>query len=85
LPADLQEAISSLSVLSDDELWKAARNHLTAEETSELQALHDKQRQREELSESEKQRRMTLMHQYERSMLIRAQAAALLHQRGAGQ
>ncbi len=82
LPTDLQEAIASLTELSDDELWQAARTRLTVEDASELEALHDKERQREELTEREKERQRALMHQYDRTMLIRAQAAALLHQRG---
>jgi DNA-binding helix-hairpin-helix protein with protein kinase domain len=82
LSADLQEAISSLSAMRDDELWRAARSQLTLEDAAELEALHDKQREREELSEAERQRLTALMYQYERSMLTRAQAAALLRQRG---
>jgi DNA-binding helix-hairpin-helix protein with protein kinase domain len=82
LSADLQEAISSLSVLRDDELWRAARSHLAEEDSAALEALHDKQREREELSEAERQTLASLMRRYERAMLVRAQAAALLHQRG---
>ena len=81
LSANLQEAISSLSVLRDDELWRAARSHLAEEDSAELEDLHHK-RESEGLSQAESQTLASLMWRYERAMLVRAQAAALLHQRG---
>jgi hypothetical protein len=48
---------------------------------AELEALHLK-RQREGLTESETETLARLVRQYERAMLVRAQAAALLKQRG---
>jgi plasmid stability protein len=81
LPADLAEAISPLSVLDDEALWQAARSHLAPEDASQLEGLHRK-RQGEGLDEAEDRLLATLVRQYERSMLVRAQAAALLQQRG---
>jgi hypothetical protein len=81
LPADLEEAINSLHVLKDEELWLAARSRLPAELSSELEELHHK-RGREGLSEAEQERAARLLRQYEKCMLVRAQAAALLRQRG---
>jgi len=81
LPADLEEAISPLSVLDDADLWRAARSHLPQEEAAELEALHLK-REREGLSDEEARTLAGLVRQYERAMLVRAQAAALLQQRG---
>jgi plasmid stability protein len=78
LPTDLAE---SLSVLDDEALWRAARSHLATEAATQLEELHRK-RQREGLSEAEAQRLRALVRQYERGMLVRAQAAALLRQRG---
>ena len=46
LPADLEEALSPLSVLGDEELWRAARSRLAPEESAELEGLHQK-RERE--------------------------------------
>jgi hypothetical protein len=46
-----------------------------------LEELHLK-RQREGLTEGEEQTAAALLRQYERALLVRAQAAALLHQRG---
>ena len=81
LPADLDEAISPLSLLDDDALWRAARTHLPTEAAAQMEDLHLK-RQREGLTEPEAQILSGLVRQYERTMLVRAQAAALLKQRG---
>jgi len=81
LPADLQQAVTSLGSLEDDALWRAAHSRLAVEMAAELEALHLK-RQRERLIEAETLRLADLVRQYERTMLIRAQAAALLRQRG---
>lgn len=81
LPTDLAEAISPLALLDDEALWRAARSHLPAEAAAQLEALHLK-RQREGLTDAEAQTLEGLVRQYERNMLVRAQAAALLKQRG---
>jgi hypothetical protein len=52
-----------------------------AKAAAELEALHLK-RQREGLTDVETQTLARLVRQYERAMLVRAQAAALLKQRG---
>jgi plasmid stability protein len=81
LPADLHQALTALESLDDEELWRAARGRLAVALAAELEALHLK-RQREGLNESETQRCAELVRNYERAMLVRAQAIALLHQRG---
>jgi len=81
LSVDLAEAISHLSVLEDGSLWHAARAHLTPEDASRLEELHQK-RQREGLDDTESRELPHLVRQFERFMLVRAQAAALLQQRG---
>jgi hypothetical protein len=81
LPSDLSEAISPLALLDDAALWRAACSHLPVEAATEMEHLHLK-RQREGLTVSEAQVLAGLVRQYERAMLIRAQAAALLKQRG---
>lgn len=81
IPADLEAAISSLSLLDDEALWQAARSHLPKEAADQLESLHLK-RQREGLTEAEGQTLTGLVRQYERAMLVRSQAAALLKQRG---
>lgn len=81
LPADLSEALSPLALLDDASLWRAARTRLPAETAEQMESLHLK-RQREGLTEPEAQMLMGLVRQYERTMLVRAQAAVLLKQRG---
>ena len=81
LPDDLEAAIAPMTLLTDAELWQAGRTHLAKKVSSQLEALHFKQ-QSEGLSSTEAETADTLLHQYRRVMLIRAQAAALLKERG---
>ena len=81
LPADFAETISRLKLLDDESLWSVARYHLPAEAAIRMEGLHLK-RQREELTDAEAQTLDGLVRQYERTMLIRAQAAAMLKERG---
>jgi plasmid stability protein len=81
LPADLAEAISPLALLDNEALWRAARSHLPAEAAAQMEDLHLK-RQREGLTEVEEATLKGLVRQYERTMLVRGQAAALLKARG---
>jgi plasmid stability protein len=81
LPANLAEAVSPLALLDDEALWQAARSHFPEEAAAQLELLHLK-RQREGLTVSEAETRAGLVRQYEQTMLVRAQAAALLKQRG---
>ena len=81
LPPDLSEAVESLELLDDSALWEAARSRLAHASAVRLEALHHK-RQREGLTDAETEELAGLVRQYERHMLIRAQAAALLRQRG---
>ena len=81
LPADLAEAITPLELLDDEGLWRAARCSLPAAAATQMEDLHLK-RQREGLTDSEVKTLDGLVRQYERTMLVRAQAAALLKERG---
>ena len=81
LPADLESTLASLDVLDDAALWNAARMRMPPDAAAELEDLHLK-RQREGLTGSEMERAAQLLRFYERTMLIRAQAAVLLKQRG---
>jgi len=81
LPADLTEALAPLALLDDTALWRAARTHLPLTAAARLEALHLK-RQSEDLSDVENAAVAKLVRQYERAMLVRARAAALLAQRG---
>jgi plasmid stability protein len=81
LPADLAAAISPLALLDDESLWRAARSCLPAEVTAQLEDLH-RERQRRGSSDAEAETLAGLVRQYERALLVRSQAIALLHQRG---
>jgi plasmid stability protein len=81
IPADITNEMSSLEQASDEALWQAARSHLPLDVSDEIEELHLKG-QREGLNTAEKQQLAGMMHQYERYMLIRAKAAALLKRRG---
>ncbi|MGO9922462.1 MAG: hypothetical protein ACLQIB_48175, partial [Isosphaeraceae bacterium] len=67
--------------MDDAALWQAARSRLSKKEAAQLEVLHLK-RQKVGISESEASALAELVQRYERSMLVRAQAAALLKQRG---
>ncbi|MFQ5594707.1 MAG: hypothetical protein ACE5HA_11225 [Anaerolineae bacterium] len=81
LPADIADEMAQLGLLTDDELWQAAVTTLTSRESERMQALLLK-RQRETLTPQEEQEAKVLLHRYDRTMLVRAQAAVLLKERG---
>jgi plasmid stability protein len=81
LSADLEASLAQLALLDNEALWRAARTTFAADAAHQLEDLHLK-RQREGLTEGEAQAAAALLQQYERAMLVRAQAAALLKQRG---
>ena len=80
LPDDLAQAVATLDLLDDASLMRAAQSRLAAEISNETEQLHLK-RQREGLTDPETQQLSVLVRQYERIMLIRARAVALLKQR----
>ena len=81
LPDELEHAIAELIAVDDAILWQVARSHMPLDAIERLQELNLK-RQREGLTDTEQQESDQLIRQYERSMLVRAQAVALLKQRG---
>ena len=81
LSPDLAEAIAPLELLDDEALWRAARSHLPSEAAQQMEQLHLR-RQATGLTTPERDTLTQLTHQYERYMLVRAQATALLKQRG---
>lgn len=81
LSPELMKTVETLEALPDEELWHVARQVMSREASRELEALHRKQRD-EGLSPAEDAKRAKLIQEYERSMLIRAQAAKLLKNRG---
>jgi hypothetical protein len=81
LPEDLSAILASLPLLDDDALWRAARDHLPSNDAAQIEALHNK-RQTKGLTSTEQATLATLVQDYERYMLIRSRAAALLHECG---
>jgi dGTP triphosphohydrolase len=81
LSPDLIEALAALEALEDEELWRLARKAMSREASQELEDLHFKQRD-EGLNQDEDATRAKLLREYERTMLIRAQAVRLLKDRG---
>jgi hypothetical protein len=82
LPADLQHELSQLRWLSDEALWQAAQLTATEQETERMQLLVEKQ-QRLGLTSVEQEEAELLSKFFTRVMLVRAEAAVLLKNRGA--
>lgn len=81
LSPDLAAAVAALRGLDDDALRKAARDHFPEEAAERFQALNRKQ-QRDGLTETELEELAELRDGYERVILLRAEAAWLLRERG---
>lgn len=81
LPSELADAITSLTLLDDRELWRAARWRAAPDVAAAVEDLHSLREERG-LTEPEVQTLHGLLRQQERTMLVRAHAAALLKQRG---
>lgn len=81
LPPGLTEALASLERMDDSSLWNTARSTMPPDARAQLTVLGAKQ-QREGLRDDEAGRLAQLVDEYERCMLLRAQAAALLKKRG---
>lgn len=80
-PENLRTALAQMAYLNDAALWQAARTTMTAAQRERLEALHDKQ-QREGLTVEEQAEEQALLSLYRETLLVRAQAAVLLKQRG---
>ena len=70
-----------MAYLNDAILWQLARATMTSEQSQQLEQLHHKL-QREGLSRSESEVEDALTQLYRETILVRAQAAVLLKQRG---
>lgn len=81
LPRDVETELASFATLSDDVLWLIARSTLTRKQQQELARLNETGQQRS-LTAAEQVRQQELISAYDRTILRRARAAALLQQRG---
>ncbi len=81
VPSYIVSALAPLIAMTDAELQGAARTRLAPNVAEALEALNEKQR-RAGLTPQESQLQALMLREYEQVMLIRAQAVALLHERG---
>jgi plasmid stability protein len=81
LPPELHQLLDSMPGLDDENLWRAARNDLARKANVQIRRLQAR-RKRQGLTVDEQQRLNHLLRQYDRGILIRAEAAALLKERG---
>ncbi len=79
--SSLRMELAQMAYLNDAALWKAARATLSKEQRQQLETLHDKQ-QRVGLTPGEQAQEEALRKLYRETLLVRAQAVALLQQRG---
>jgi DNA-binding helix-hairpin-helix protein with protein kinase domain len=80
-PVKLRSQIAQMAYLNDAALWQAARATLSLEQRERLAALHEAQQSRV-LSQDEQTEEQSLLQLYQDTILVRAQAAVLLKQRG---
>lgn len=81
LPADLADELAAMRLFSDDALWAATSPSLTPTEEQQLLHLNVAAGERE-LSSEETAEQQRLIDAYQRSVIRRAQALAILAQRG---
>jgi len=80
-PEELRTALAQMAYLNDAALWQAARATMSAEQREQIEALHHEQ-QRQGLTAEEQAVERALLALYRETVLVRAQAAVLLKQRG---
>jgi plasmid stability protein len=81
LPAATVDAMAQLAYLDDTELWQVAQSPISTAESGRMQMLTLK-RQAEGLTAEEQVEAERLLQRFDRHMLVRSQAIALLHARG---
>ena len=78
---EVESTLASLTAMDDAALWRVAESRVTSADSSRLTELADK-RQRVGLDAVELREARDLVQQHDRVLVIRAEAAALLRQRG---
>lgn len=81
LPDALEAELAAMHLFSDDALWAATYPSMSAHEQQRLAQLNEVAQERS-LTQAEQTEQQALLSAYSRSMLRRAQALALLKQRG---
>lgn len=80
-PSPFRTALAQMAYLNDAALWQAARATMTVAQRERMEDLHERQ-QRAKLSLKEQEEAQALVALYRETILVRAQAAVLLKQRG---
>jgi phosphotransacetylase len=78
---DIHARLEQLSLLTDEELWKAAAFEVAEEDNNLMQMLLEK-RQREGLTSNETEQIQALSNYFNQVMMVRAKSAAILSERG---
>lgn len=78
---NMRAALAQMAYLNDAALWQAARATMPATQRERLESLH-LQQQRRPLTAEEAAEEQALLQLYRDTILVRAQAAVLLQQRG---
>lgn len=81
VPAEMTEELAAMRSLPDGKLWEIARSMMPARTQARLRTLSTAQRERA-LAPAELQKLDALLQEHGRIMLRKAQAYALLHERG---
>ncbi len=81
LPDALEAELAAMRLFSDDALWAATHPSISAFEQDRLAQINETAHERR-LLQAEEAEQQALLHAYDRSLLRRAQALALLKQRG---
>jgi len=81
MPLEMAKDVATMHALSDEKLWEIARSVMLAKRQTRLRALSATQRERA-LKPAELQKLDELLQEYGRITLRKAQAHALLHERG---
>ena len=81
LPPEVADQLAAMRLFSDERLWQAAKSRLSADQQAQLDLLTQKQAE-SPLTDSEQNTLNQLLAEYDRSVLFRAQALALLALRG---
>ena len=77
----IEAQLNQLSLLTDDELWKAATTIASEAENDLMQELLEKQ-QREGLTPNEAEQIQVLANRFNQIMMVRAKSAVILTERG---
>ena len=77
----MRTSLAQMAYLNDAALWQCARATVPQAQRDRIEVLHDEQ-QRRPLTNEERIEEQSIVRLYQETLLVRAQAAVLLKQRG---